>query len=60
MWENWSQWSTCTSTCGDNDKTTRSRGVKLHAQNNGKKCIRPLSETKQCDVLPECQGIVKL
>lgn len=49
----WSEWSECTQKCGK-EYVTRSRMIKLEAQNGGKKCPRKLKRRKKCK-LPKCR-----
>jgi len=50
----WSSWSNCTRAC-DGGQQTRSRSVKVHAQNLGKPCNGSLAHTQPCNTQP-CSG----
>ncbi|XP_064108632.1 spondin-1-like isoform X2 [Macrobrachium nipponense] len=48
----WSEWSPCSATCGRGRKE-KIRMIKVHPQNNGKKCPRKLKKTRKCNE-PKC------
>jgi len=50
----WSNWTSCSLTCGGNGTQTRSRG-KIPAVGNGKDCVGPVTDTQIC-TSPPCAG----
>ena len=50
----WSAWSPCSVTCGKGT-TSRSRMIKLEAENGGRRCPRRLVKTKKCKVDVKCR-----
>ena len=49
----WTEWSDCTKKCGK-EYVTRSRMIKVAAQNGGKKCPKKLERRRKCK-LPKCR-----
>ena len=49
----WSEWSDCTKKCGK-EYVTRTRMIKVAAQNGGKKCPKKLERRRKCK-LPKCR-----
>ena len=54
LWSEWSDFSTCTKTCGDG-LMTRERSIEENAINNGKPCEGKNSDTKACNIV-DCPG----
>jgi len=49
QWNDWSNWSSCQGSCGENRGTkTRTRGVKIQAAHGGQPCAGGDQETKEC------------
>ena len=54
LWSDWSDFSTCTKTCGDGLET-RERSIEENAINNGKPCEGKNSDTRACKII-DCPG----
>ena len=54
-WDVWSQWTTCSTTCGSG-KHNRIRNYKTVAQYGGLECEGERNEYKNCSNNPNCPG----
>lgn len=50
----WTTWSACSATCGKGT-TSRSRMIKVQAEDGGRKCPRRLVKTKPCMTDSDCR-----
>lgn len=48
QWDDWGQWSQCSTTCGDGAQT-RDREIKVHPLYGGNACNGSSTDTKTCD-----------
>ena len=61
MWSDWSAWSTCSSSCGDQATKQRSRlCISELLEGQRQQCIGDDHETDTCLDLPSCRGSRKL
>ena len=54
-WSVWSNWTSCSSTCGEGHQT-RTRDYATLAQYGGSECVGGKNETQICPNNPNCPG----
>ena len=53
-WDDFGEWTSCSKTCGGGQQS-RSRAIKVEAENGGKECTGSVTDTKLCNT-QECIG----
>ena len=54
-WDNWSEWSACSKTCGDGGVQIRRRGQSAEAGNRGRDCSGAYRDERNCIVKACCK-----
>ena len=54
VWDDYGEWTSCSKPCGGGQQS-RTRRIKIEADNGGKECIGSVTDTKECNT-QECIG----